>query len=79
MEGGLLFFIKLMVFFFHIYFFFSFDFVRRECPAEECGAGVFMAMHPDRAYCGKCHLTYVFEKKGEKEEDKEDDGGILCN
>ena len=27
-----------------------------------------MAMHPDRAYCGKCHLTYVFEKKEEKEE-----------
>jgi len=35
---------------------------RRECPAEMCGAGVFMASHPDRHYCGKCGLTYVFNK-----------------
>ena len=34
--------------------------LRRECPAEECGAGVFMAAHFDRQYCGKCGLTYVF-------------------
>ena len=34
--------------------------LRRECPAEECGAGVFMAAHHDRQYCGKCGLTYVF-------------------
>lgn len=27
----------------------------------KCGAGVFMAAMPDRQYCGKCHLTYVFE------------------
>merc|ERR1712130_26758 len=26
--------------------------LRRECPAEECGAGVFMAAHFDRQYCG---------------------------
>ncbi|EDQ88596.1 uncharacterized protein MONBRDRAFT_35187 [Monosiga brevicollis MX1] len=32
--------------------------LRRECPAEECGAGVFMANHFDRQYCGKCGLTY---------------------
>jgi len=38
---------------------------RRECPAEECGAGVFMANHPDRQYCGKCGLTYVFTDKEE--------------
>jgi len=37
--------------------------LRRECPAEECGAGVFMANHPDRQYCGKCGLTYVFTDK----------------
>merc|ERR1711912_116421 len=37
--------------------------MRRECPAPECGAGVFMAHHFDRQYCGKCHLTYMF--KGE--------------
>jgi len=34
--------------------------LRRECPAEECGAGIFMAAHFDRQYCGKCGLTYLF-------------------
>jgi small subunit ribosomal protein S27Ae len=38
--------------------------LRRECPAEECGAGVFMASHFDRQYCGKCGLTFSF-KDGE--------------
>ncbi|PXF42649.1 Ubiquitin-40S ribosomal protein S27a [Gracilariopsis chorda] len=33
--------------------------LRRECPADTCGAGVFMAQHHDRVYCGKCSLTYV--------------------
>jgi ubiquitin-small subunit ribosomal protein S27Ae len=28
----------------------------------QCGAGVFMAAMPDRQYCGRCHLTYVFDK-----------------
>jgi len=32
--------------------------LRKECPAEQCGAGVFMAQHKDRHYCGKCGLTY---------------------
>jgi small subunit ribosomal protein S27Ae len=36
--------------------------LRRECPAPECGAGVFMASHHDRQYCGKCGLTYQYEK-----------------
>ncbi|KAG1471853.1 hypothetical protein G6F56_001887 [Rhizopus delemar] len=36
--------------------------LRRECPNTTCGAGVFMAKHKDRQYCGKCHLTYVFQK-----------------
>ncbi len=36
--------------------------LRRECPSEECGAGIFMAMHSDRQYCGKCSLTYIFKK-----------------
>merc|ERR1719243_545315 len=27
--------------------------------------GVFMAMHHDRYYCGRCTLTYVFKKDGE--------------
>lgn len=35
--------------------------LRRECPADTCGAGVFMAAHSDRMYCGKCGLTYVHE------------------
>ncbi|KAJ2919480.1 hypothetical protein MD484_g868, partial [Candolleomyces efflorescens] len=34
--------------------------LRRECPSAECGAGVFMAFHKDRQYCGKCGLTYTF-------------------
>ncbi|KAI9032613.1 ribosomal protein S27a-domain-containing protein [Phycomyces nitens] len=37
--------------------------LRRECPSATCGAGVFMAWHSDRQYCGKCHLTYVFQKE----------------
>merc|ERR1712233_257990 len=40
--------------------------LRRECPSEECGAGVFMAAHFDRQYCGKCGLTYVFNKPEDK-------------
>jgi ribosomal protein S27AE len=31
--------------------------LRRECPSETCGAGIFMAFHKDRQYCGKCHTT----------------------
>uniref|UniRef100_A0A3B3H613 Ubiquitin-ribosomal protein eS31 fusion protein n=2 Tax=Oryzias latipes TaxID=8090 RepID=A0A3B3H613_ORYLA len=40
--------------------------LRRECPADECGAGVFMASHFDRHYCGKCTLTYCFNKPEDK-------------
>ncbi|KAF3841786.1 hypothetical protein F7725_023737 [Dissostichus mawsoni] len=40
--------------------------LRRECPADECGAGVFMASHFDRHYCGKCCLTYCFNKPEDK-------------
>merc|ERR1711990_1444540 len=36
--------------------------LRRECSNEDCGAGVFMAAHFDRQSCGRCHLTYVFNK-----------------
>jgi len=36
--------------------------LRRECPHPSCGAGIFMAWHYDRQYCGKCGLTYVFKK-----------------
>jgi ubiquitin-small subunit ribosomal protein S27Ae len=37
--------------------------LRRECPEDTCGAGIFMAAHHDRYYCGKCGLTYVHEDK----------------
>lgn len=38
--------------------------LRKECPNGECGAGTFMANHFDRHYCGKCGLTYVYQKAG---------------
>jgi ubiquitin-small subunit ribosomal protein S27Ae len=38
--------------------------LRRECPEDTCGAGIFMATHHDRFCCGKCGLTYVHEAKG---------------
>jgi len=41
--------------------------LRRECPNKDCGAGVFMASHFDRQYCGKCCLTFVFNKPKEDE------------
>lgn len=37
--------------------------LRRECPGPECGAGIFMAAHTNRQYCGKCGLTYMFTKQ----------------
>ena len=39
--------------------------LRRECPSKQCGAGVFMAAHQDRNYCGKCCVTYMFKKREE--------------
>ncbi|XP_056164255.1 polyubiquitin 11-like [Syzygium oleosum] len=39
--------------------------LRKECPNGECGAGTFMANHFDRHYCGKCGLTYVYQKAGD--------------
>jgi len=43
--------------------------LRRECPKDICGAGVFMANHsgPDqqqRHYCGKCGLRFVVDDTG---------------
>ena len=35
--------------------------LRKVCPAETCGPGTFMATHFNRVYCGKCHLTYVYD------------------
>ncbi|KAM5297471.1 ubiquitin-ribosomal protein eS31 fusion protein-like [Glossophaga mutica] len=37
----------------------------QQCPSDECGAGVFMASHFDRHYCGKC-LTCCFNKMKDK-------------
>jgi len=34
---------------------------RKDCPNEQCGAGVRMAKHKDRFYCGKCYLTFRVE------------------
>jgi small subunit ribosomal protein S27Ae len=39
--------------------------LRRECTNDSCGAGVFMAAHFDRQYCGKCGLTFTFSKADE--------------
>jgi small subunit ribosomal protein S27Ae len=35
--------------------------LRKECPAPECGGGIFMANHFDRHYCGRCGKTYFFD------------------
>ncbi|KAI9103828.1 putative ubiquitin/ribosomal protein S27a fusion protein [Phlyctochytrium arcticum] len=40
--------------------------LRRECPSATCGAGIFMAMHKDRQYCGRCSFTYIFQGEGAK-------------
>ena len=37
--------------------------LRKVCPSETCGPGTFMATHFNRVYCGKCHLTYVYDGK----------------
>ncbi len=38
--------------------------LRKSCPHELCGAGIFMATHFNRYYCGKCSTTYLI-KEGE--------------
>ncbi|KAJ8420183.1 hypothetical protein Cgig2_019344 [Carnegiea gigantea] len=47
--------------------------LRKECPNAECGAGTFMANHFDRHYCGKCGLTYVYQKAGESKKTRKKD------
>ena len=34
--------------------------LKKECPDEACGVGVFMATHHDRYYCGYCGLMFQF-------------------
>jgi len=40
--------------------------LRRECPNKSCEAGTFMANMFNRQYCGKCHVTFVFNKPKEE-------------
>ena len=42
-----------------IYFF---NRLRQTCTEDQCGPGVRMALHHDRFYCGKCHLTIKIPK-----------------
>ena len=37
--------------------------LRRTCEEDQCGPGVRMALHYDRFYCGKCHLTIKIPKQ----------------
>jgi len=37
--------------------------LKKECPNETCGAGVMMAQHENRYYCGRCAMTFMFEAK----------------
>jgi small subunit ribosomal protein S27Ae len=41
--------------------------LRKECTSESCGAGVFMAAHFDRYYCGKCYMTLVYSEPKQRE------------
>merc|ERR1712217_42546 len=36
--------------------------MRKVCPEPSCGPGIFMATHFNRVYCGKCGLTYMYDK-----------------
>lgn len=40
--------------------------LRKECPSSTCGAGVFMALHQNRTYCGRCGLTYIMKQEEAK-------------
>ena len=38
--------------------------LRKVCPT--CGPGTFMASMFTRVYCGKCHLTYMYDEDKNK-------------
>eukprot|EP00300_Choanocystis_sp_HF-7_P030434 c39273_g1_i1.p2 GENE.c39273_g1_i1~~c39273_g1_i1.p2 ORF type:complete len:153 (-),score=34.03 c39273_g1_i1:29-487(-) len=40
--------------------------LRRECPAPECGAGVYMGKHADRQTCGSCGLSFRYEQAADE-------------
>jgi len=44
--------------------------LRKECTGESCGAGVFMAAHFDRYYCGKCYMTLVYSEPQKRDKPK---------
>ena len=35
---------------------------RKDCPQEDCGAGVRMAVHKNRMHCGKCSFVLFLDK-----------------
>lgn len=39
------------------------DSAKKEKICPRCGPGIFLAVHKDRFYCGKCHYTEFKEKK----------------
>ena len=45
--------------------------LRKDCPSPTCGAGVRLAVHHDRYYCGKCYVTvslcWAWKGKGGRE------------
>jgi ubiquitin-small subunit ribosomal protein S27Ae len=41
--------------------------LKRVCPDESCGDGVFMAKHFDRHYCGRCRLVFKIEDAPKKD------------
>ncbi|KRZ33252.1 Rho guanine nucleotide exchange factor 12 [Trichinella pseudospiralis] len=42
--------------------------LRKECTSESCGAGIFMANHYNRQYCGKCYCTMVVQDPVQREQ-----------
>ena len=38
------------------------DSIVRDKYCPRCGAGIFLAKHKDRVYCGKCHYTEFMKK-----------------
>jgi small subunit ribosomal protein S27Ae len=40
--------------------------LRKACLNELCGAGTFMATHFNRYYCGKCSISHLITKEGDK-------------
>ncbi len=39
---------------------------KKQCP--RCGPGIFLAIHKNRSFCGKCHYAEFSEKESVKEE-----------